>query len=164
MVPILIVGGRRERLLADMLAGAFSACDRDDFSLEIAPRPEAFIAPYGLLIAARPLVHAAPPSLSPGIVALMEGSNRRAAAMLSATGNAAVCCGMSGRDTVTLSSLRDDAALVCLQRTVTTLSGGAVEPCEIPVRLSRRRHKRDILFAAAALILGDCPTDEGFRI
>lgn len=159
----MIVGGKKEHHLADMLAEALTVCGRNDFALDITPNPDAFIAPCGLLIAARPYF-GSPPSLSPGIIALMEGGNRRAAAMLGSTGNTAVCCGMSGKDTITLSSCRDDTALVCLQRTVITLAGQVVEPCEIPVRMTRRRHKRDILFASAALILGDCPTDDGFLI
>lgn len=62
-------------------------------------------------------------------------------------------CGLSNKDTLTLSSLREDSAVICLQREIKTLGGGHMEPAEIPVRLRSPIERGDLLSLAAVLLL-----------
>lgn len=45
-----------------------------------------------------------------------------------------VSCGLSRRDSLTFSSMDEGRAVVCVQRMLTRLDGGQVEPQELPVR------------------------------
>lgn len=45
-----------------------------------------------------------------------------------------ISCGMSSKNTVTFSSLRQDGGMICLQRRLCTLGGKIVEPQEFPVK------------------------------
>ena len=44
-----------------------------------------------------------------------------------------ISCGMSWKNTVTFSSLRQDGGMICLQRRLCTLGGKIIEPQEFPV-------------------------------
>ena len=69
-----------------------------------------------------------------------------------------ISCGAGVKNTVTLSSIRPDGGMICLQRRLTTFSGRIAEPQEYPFR----RFKGDAfpaLAAFAALLLCDCFDD-----
>ena len=69
----------------------------------------------------------------------------------------AVSCGLASESVLTLSSIREDGALLTLCRELTTLTGRVLEPQEIPVRISEAAAPEPEAVAAAAgalLILG----------
>lgn len=62
-------------------------------------------------------------------------------------------CGLSSKDTLTLSSVTAESAVICLQREIGTLHGEVLEPYEIPVKLRRRIDRMELLSLAAVLLL-----------
>lgn len=64
-----------------------------------------------------------------------------------------ITCGLSGKDSLTLSSITSDSAVICLQRTIRSLSGQEIDPGEIPVSLSRPVDRYSLLVAVAVALL-----------
>ncbi len=64
-----------------------------------------------------------------------------------------ITCGMAAEDTLILSSITDSAAIICLQRKITTLSGNIIEPAEYKVTLKNKITDYALLAAAAILLL-----------
>ena len=54
-------------------------------------------------------------------------------------------CGLSSKDTLTLSSVTAESAVICLQREIGTLGGEVLEPYEIPVKLRRAVDRMELL-------------------
>lgn len=81
---------------------------------------------------------------------------------LQGTGTAAVACGTSPRDTLSLASIDANSALVSLQRCVTTLDGRMIEPGEILVSLLRPRSPHEVLAAVSVLLLSGVPWENGY--
>lgn len=77
-------------------------------------------------------------------------------AEISCQGSASVITyGQLGKDTITLSSVDRDEAVVDLQRQILTLSGNTIEPCEIVVKVREQLDNDFILAVASILILTD---------
>lgn len=86
------------------------------------------------------------------VVAVVDSSNPNLAEQVSGTGFPAVTCGMSGKDTVTLSSIGADSAVINIQRSIQCFDGAVAEPQEIPLSLSRPRDGFLLMAAAAVFI------------
>lgn len=86
-------------------------------------------------------------------VAVVDSQNEDAVQYIAENKINAVTCGLSSYDTITLSSLTPDSAVVSLQRPVTSFSGALIEPFEAPVRLSRNAERYSILSVCAILLL-----------
>ena len=96
--------------------------------------------------------------MAKSIIAVVDSGNPEIMAFVSGTKFPAVTCGLSPRDTITLSSINVDSAVVNLQRTLTCLDGSFVEPQEIPVTLKRPIDSFTLMAAAAVFILsGNTP-------
>jgi hypothetical protein len=65
----------------------------------------------------------------------------------------AITCGLSGVDTLTLSSLTADSAMIALQRQITAFDGTETDPFELPVLFSQHIEPFDLLAAAAIFCL-----------
>ena len=93
-----------------------------------------------------------------GTVAVCDPADRHALQILAKNKIPAVTAGMSGFDTVTLSSVSETSATVGVLRTVTSLSGEKTEPCEFTVNLTKPLSCRTIsIFCAVMLLLGEPP-------
>ena len=68
-----------------------------------------------------------------------------------------VDCGLSLRDTLTLSSVTETSAVISLQRPVARLDGSLVEPVEFPLRLGKRWSPYHLLCCGGALLLAGGP-------
>lgn len=89
--------------------------------------------------------------------ALPAGETARCLLSVGEARPGAVRCGLGEGDALTLSSIREDGALLTLRTELTTLSGRVLEPQEIPVTLSCPAAPEPEALAAAAgamLILG----------
>ena len=67
----------------------------------------------------------------------------------------AVTCGLSDKDTFTISGASEDQVSVCLQRTITTLSGNVIDPREFVINLSRQVPLYNIMAVIAIITLTD---------
>ena len=97
--------------------------------------------------------------------ALPGGEEARVLLTVGAACPGAVSCGLGSSDALTLSSIREDRAMLSLNRELTTLTGDILEPQEIPVTLSPAPSPEPEALAAAAgamLILG--AGTEGLRV
>lgn len=67
-------------------------------------------------------------------------------------GNAVITCGISGRNTVSVTSRTSDSITVSLNRAIHTL-GGLCEPMELPLPLIERHSDFDYMAAFAAAVV-----------
>lgn len=86
-------------------------------------------------------------------LAIVDTVNQPALSMLQRSSVSAVTCGMSPRDTLTLSSSKERSAAVCIQRQMQTMAGQTVDEREIPVHFERRYEPYTLLSICALLIL-----------
>ncbi|MEG1869235.1 MAG: hypothetical protein RR205_00135 [Oscillospiraceae bacterium] len=94
-----------------------------------------------------------PINIDGNIVAAVSSYHVQAMLLASQSHFPTVTCGMGAGDTVTLSSSTCDSAVICLQRTIYTLSGDKLEPVEIPITLSGKLSHDEILLIAAVLFI-----------
>lgn len=86
-------------------------------------------------------------------IAVVDSGNDRLMRLVSGTGLPAITCGLSPRDTLTLSSIAEDSAVINLQRSVTCFGGAQVEPQEIPVQLTKSIGNFALMALACVCIL-----------
>lgn len=106
----------------------------------------------------------APIALPAGFTAVAHSASASSLDLLRHTGCPAVVCGMSARDTVTLSGLQKPSAAVSVQRQIVDLQGGVIEAQEIPVHLSSPLEGYALLAACAVLLLTQGEPQEGFSL
>ena len=88
-----------------------------------------------------------------GFVPVLDAQNLAAASALRGTQAIGITCGASPRDTLSMASLRDDSAVVSLQRELRDLSGKIWEPHDRAIRLEAGAEMYPILAACAVLLL-----------
>lgn len=87
------------------------------------------------------------------MVAIVDSCNKDAVRIASDTKVPAITCGLSACDTITLSSISEDSAVIDLQRCVTCFDGTIAEPQEIPVSLCSSIDSFALMCAAAIFVL-----------
>lgn len=97
-----------------------------------------------------------------GFFPVLDARNMAAAAAIKGTGAIAITCGASPRDTFSMASLRDDSAVVSLQRDLNDLSGVTIEPHDVPLRLQGRAELYPLLASCAVLLLAGIPSQDGY--
>lgn len=93
--------------------------------------------------------------------AIFFASNHHAVEALNGSGNIAISCGTSPKDTISAASMDGDKRLVSLQRTLKTFNGKVIEPCDFYVK-SKCRLYTALAACAVMLILGITP-ENGFE-
>ena len=86
-------------------------------------------------------------------IAVVDSGNEQLIAHVSKTRLLAITCGLRSRDTITLSSIDPESAVIDLRRTITCLDGSEVEPQEIPLRYNLPKDNFLLMCIAAILIL-----------
>lgn len=143
LIPLDAPPGRR-------LEESLRRLPRERFRIGGPPGEEGTVVVLGDLLEQVPET---PPGLLPGCPAILSGQNRAAAQFAGAAGLIPLDCGLSLRDTLTLSSLTESSAMVSLQRPIVRLDGGAVEPVDLPLALTRPWEPFHLLCCAGALLL-----------
>lgn len=75
--------------------------------------------------------------LSNSVICITESSNHKAIASIQGNNSTCISCGMSGNDSVTLSSISDTDAIISIQRSLTDINGKTIEPCDITVKFKQ---------------------------
>jgi hypothetical protein len=114
--------------------------------------------PGNAFIISRDALHA----LQGDCTVVVDSSDAQALDALSHLNLTAITCGTSASDTLSLSSLTADSAAVSLQRTVKTLGGADIEPCEIPVTITAPIGGGCLLLSCALLILLGVDCSRGY--
>ena len=140
----------------------------------IDPAPEYLIAEYdtpprlrverGLFVFKHKVSCTAPVELPAGFTAVAHSGSPSSLALLKHAACPAVVCGMSSRDTVTLSGLQEPSAAVSVQRQIVDCMGGVIEAQEIPVSLSSPLEGYPLLAACAVLLLTRGEPEQGFSL
>ena len=103
-----------------------------------------------------------PVQIPEGFVAVAHSASARSLALLRQNDCPAVVCGMSLRDTVTLSGNQQSSVAVSLQRQMVDLQGRTIEEREIPVSLSVPLEGYPLLAACAVLLLTQGEPEKDF--
>ena len=103
-----------------------------------------------------------PVQIPKGFVAVAHSASARSLALLRQNDCPAVVCGMSLRDTVTLSGNQKASAAVSLQRQMVDLQGRTIEAREIPVSLSFPLEGYPLLAVCAVLLLTQGEPEKNF--
>lgn len=88
-----------------------------------------------------------------GFIPVLDAQNLAAAAALRRTQAIGITCGASPRDTLSMASLRDDSAVVSLQREIINLKGNTWDPHDRTIRLKAGAEMYPILVSCAVLLL-----------
>lgn len=88
-----------------------------------------------------------------GIIGIAEDNNKAALSNFKKSGNAVITCGINNKNTITISSLNHENALVTLQRSIIDLNGNIVDPAEYKITLSKQYTPFSIMACAITLIL-----------
>lgn len=86
-------------------------------------------------------------------VAVVDSGSKAALLAVSKTGLPAITCGLAQCDTITLSSINEDSAVINIQRSITCFDGTIAEPQEIPVSLCSSIDSFALMCAALLFIL-----------
>ena len=87
------------------------------------------------------------------VIAVVNSNNTEALQTASALKIPAVTCGMQSKDTITLSSITQESAVLSIQRSIVTFDNTVIEPSEIPLTLHSSLDNFTILAVCAILIL-----------
>lgn len=88
-----------------------------------------------------------------GIIGICEADDKEALEVFSKRPIAVISCGMGRKNTVTLSSINADTALLTFQRTLTDIKGNTIEPAEYKIRLKDKYRSFSIMASATILLL-----------
>lgn len=83
---------------------------------------------------------------------ITDSENQYALRLLKNCGRPVIGCSMSSRDSVSVSCIDDDYRLLCIQRSIPTISGDIIEPCELKIRVSREMPVFPFLAACSVLL------------
>ena len=92
-------------------------------------------------------------SLPLGVIAICEDENRTALEIAKQNHIAVISCGLSSKNSVTLSSMGNDQLFTSLQRSIQKPNGEFVEPCEIKIKLSKSYLPFSVMASTAILLL-----------
>ncbi len=99
-----------------------------------------------------------------GFFCILEMKNTHAAEMLNGTGTAAITCGTSSKDTLSIAGLDETSAALSLQRSVMTVDGSILEPHDFTVKLMSKLSPSRILAVCAVLLISGIDSSQGYNI
>lgn len=94
-----------------------------------------------------------------GTVGICEDRNKKALQLFHDSLIPVISCGMSAKNTVTLSSLNSNSLLASLQRTVTDCRGNSLYPEEFKIKLTDSYTPFAVMASAAVLLLNGITPD-----
>ena len=125
-------------------------------------RLDAFAGTYDLFLVVSADVFCAPPPRTLRCRALLVPGGGQVDTVLQIPSQWVVSFGLSGKDSITVSSLEPDYAVLALQRELVTLDGRVVEQQEIPLPIPRATGASGLMaLYGALLLLGASPETLG---
>lgn len=109
--------------------------------------------------------HSSEKNLIPeGFLSILEMKNSSAAELLNGTGAAAITCGTSSKDTLSIAGIDETSAALSLQRSVMTVGGRMLEPHDFTVRFPSKLSPTRILAVCAVLLLSGIDSANGYEL
>lgn len=102
--------------------------------------------------------------IPPEFLCVFESHNQYAAEVLKKVGASAAVCGLSARETLSISSLDYESAVLSLLRNVKTIQGNLLEPHDFEVKTNREISPRHMLVTAMVLLLLGMDSSNGFIV
>lgn len=175
MVPLVLLGSLSDKRAGQALKELFSQrvsflhicgsrldlCGTSpDFLIYETDTLEHFPVSSGILICKEPLrqsgfslCHVERPECYQNMIGILSSEDTAGAQLFQQMKLTTITCGLSGKDSLTLSSITNDSAVVCLQRTIRSLSGQEIDPGEIPVVIDRPIDRYSLLLTVAVALL-----------
>lgn len=97
-------------------------------------------------------------------ICVLEPKNTHAAEMLQGSDVAAVTCGTSQKDTISIAGLQEGSAVLSVQRSLITLEDKVLEPHDFAVSLQSEIGPHRILAVCAVLLLTGIDSSKGYTI
>lgn len=97
-----------------------------------------------------------------GFIAVFSDINLDAISKLEKLDIPAVSCGMSSKDTISVSSIDDYSVMISIQREILLFSGEKIEPHDFCVFLKEKLDIYPLLVASLTLILSDVSTQDKY--
>lgn len=88
-----------------------------------------------------------------GIIGICEDCNGKAIQIFSNSKIPVISCGMSSKNTVTISSINKESLIVSLQRAVIDINGNLIEPEEFKINLKKEYSPFSVMSSIAVMIL-----------
>ena len=98
-----------------------------------------------------------------GCTVIVDSADSASLHRLSGRDVSVITCGTAASDTLSLSSSSPRTAAVSLLRSLVT-ADGTVEPCEIPITLTRKINRSSLLTACALLLLLGIDCSDGYMM
>ena len=90
-----------------------------------------------------------------GIIGICEDCNKEALKNFSYNKIPVITCGMSAKNTITLSSINSDTLLATLQRNITVINGNEIYPEEFKIKTKKNYLPFSVMASIAILLLND---------
>ena len=121
---------------------------------------------YGILLFKNSFHSSQNISIPSGFSCVLETKNLNAAVILKDTNTAAITCGTSPKDTISIAGLGLDEtnATLSLQRSIITVGGGILEPHDFTVKLLSKLGPHRILAVCAVLLISGIDSSQGYII
>lgn len=143
--------------------------DAESFLIVESSRPVHVKSDYGIVVFLDGIDSFEDFSIPKGFIAVTHSSNTKALSLLAGKPVTAISCGMAATDTITLSSIREDSAVISLQRVLTTIYGNEVEPGDFPVSVMLKENRNlpysdyGLMAAATVLLLAGRLPEDGMK-
>lgn len=95
-----------------------------------------------------------------GIIGICEEKNKTALEIFKKNTIAVISCGLSSKNSITLSSMGNEQLFACLQRSVQNCNGEIIDPCELKIKLTKNYEPFSVMASTAILLLTNITPQE----
>ncbi|MBE6821501.1 MAG: hypothetical protein E7518_00090 [Ruminococcaceae bacterium] len=180
MIPIILCGKSNDTAILDALVPALSEygnvlcfgpqkltgnADKEaDFIVFDCEKLPSIDLKTGILLFKNSFEAQGPLQVPDGFSCILDSQNLHAAAALRGSCAAAITCGTSSKDTISIAALDETSASLSLQRSILTISGTVLEPHDFTVSLRPSLGPHRVLAVCAVLLVCGIESSEGYTI
>lgn len=145
--------------------GFSGCCTTPSFFLLDLPRMNKFISNQkGCIIFKNSFNNFSASLFQTHLTPIFDVQNTEAYKVLARTNKIVITCGTSAKDTLSLASLKEDSAVISLQRYIKTFNSDVIEPRDFTVKFSDKIDVYPLLSTCAVLLLSGVSPDNGYII
>ncbi len=166
MVSIAVVGPAQDKRITSLLRGFLPKSSNvlwvGPHGIFVPPKPPALIVwdtpwpeelncPCSLVVLKQSMTDFSGLCLPPCQGVVLGSDNSAALNFLAGSSIPAITCGLSGRDSLTLTSMTENSAVIALQRNLPRHDGSYTEPMELPINFAHTVDRYALLCGVATL-------------
>lgn len=180
MIPIVLCGKTSDTSISDALIPALARygsgiyCGSQRLAKFGEGNPEFYVSDFekppkievenGILLFKNSFESQEPVQVPDSFSCILESQNLHAASALQGNDAAAITCGTSSKDTISIAALDESSAALSVQRSIITVGGAILEPHDFTVTFSTNLGPHRILAVCAVLLLSGTDSSEGYKI